>query len=314
MWAMEEYPRTLIEFEKQFTTEEQCHDYLFHIRWPEGFHCPRCGGVKAWPCEGTLFKCSSCTYKVSIIVGTIFQGTHLPLGIWFRAIWWIVSQKSGASALNLQKILGLGSYKTAWSLLHKLRRAMVRPGRESLSGVIEVDETYIGGMEEGVRGRETEKKSLVVIAAEEDGTGIGRIRMKQVKNVASESLHTFVEEAIEPGSTLHTDGWEGYSGIGKKGYRHKVTVIRKRKESASTLLPRVHRVASLLKRWLMGTHQGAVRHQHLEYYLDEFTFRFNRRTSRDRGKLFYRLLQQSVLIEATSFKNMISDQGRSKSK
>lgn len=310
MWAMEKYPRTLIEFENQFSTEEQCRDYLFHIRWPDGFHCPRCGSSKAWPCEGSLFKCSSCAYKVSIIVGTIFQGTHLPLGIWFRAIWWIVSQKNGASALNLQKILGLGSYKTAWSLLHKLRRAMVRPGRESLSGVIEVDETYIGGMEDGVRGRKTEKKSLVVIAAEKNGTGIGRIRMKQVKNASSESLHTFIEESIEPGSILHTDGWEGYSGVEKKGYRHKVTVIRKRKESASTLLPHVHRVASLLKRWLLGTHQGAVRNQHLEDYLDEFTFRFNRRTSKVRGKLFYRLLQQSVLIEATSFKNIISGQAK----
>jgi len=216
--------------------------------------------------------------------------------MWFRAMWWVISQKNGASALGIQQVLGLGSYKTAWSWLHKLRRAMVRPGRDRLSGRIEVDETYIGGLEEGARGRKTEKKSLVVVAAQEDGRKIGRIRMKRIQDASSKSLHPFVEEAIEPGSVIHTDGWEGYSGIEKKGYIHESTVIQKYKEFASDLLPSVHRVVSLLKRWLMGTHQGAVSHEHLEYYLDEFTFRFNRRTSRYRGKLFYRLMQQALSI------------------
>jgi transposase-like protein len=243
-----------------------------------------------------------------VIAGTIFQGTHKPLTLWFRAIWWVTSQKSGTSALGLKQILGLGSYQTAWLMMHKLRRAMVRPGRDRLSGKVEVDETYLGGLEEGVRGRQTEKKVLIVIAAQEVGEkGIGRIRMKKVSDASSESLHPFVEESIEPGSLVHTDGWNGYSGLESKGYFHEITILRRQKESASELLPRVHRVASLLKRWLLGTHQGAVSHEHLDYYLDEFTFRFNRRTSRHRGKLFYRLLQQAIQTEPIQYRQLVEN-------
>jgi transposase-like protein len=226
--------------------------------------------------------------------------------MWFRAIWWVTSQKTGASALGLQRVLGLGSYKTAWTWLHKLRRAMIRPGRERLSGRVEVDETYLGGSEDGVHGRQTERKALVVVAVEEKtGKRMGRIRMRRVKNASASSLHPFVRECVEPGSVVHTDGWEGYSGLGKKGYMHQVTVLAARAESASELLPRVHRVVSLLKRWLGGTHQGAVSHEHLDYYLDEFTFRFNRRTSRYRGKLFYRLLQNAVATDPTPYRMMV---------
>jgi transposase-like protein len=295
---MEDYPRSLIEFETRFSTEASCRDYLFQLRWPDGFRCPRCSRQKAWPIGSTLFQCAGCDYKASVVAGTIFQDTHKPLVLWFRAIWWVTSQKTGASALGLQRVLGLGSYKTAWAWLHKLRRAMVRPGRDRLCGTVEVDETYWGGFEESVRGRKTEKKVLIVIAAQEDGRGIGRIRMKRILDASSQSLHPFIEESIEPSSVIHTDGWEGYSAIEKKGYAHRVT---KRKESASDLLPRVHRVVSLLKRWLMGTHQGAVSPEHLDYYLDEFTFRFNRRTSRHRGKLFFRLLQQAVATSPTPY-------------
>ena len=302
---MEDYPRTLMEFEARFSTEESCRDYLFQLRWPEGFRCPRCRHEKAWPIGTTLFQCAKCGYRTSVIAGTIFQDTHKPLTMWFRAIWWVTSQKNGASALGLKRILGLGSYQTAWAWLHKLRRAMVRPGRDRLSGKIEVDETYLGSLEEGVRGRKMEKKALIVVAAEEVGRGIGRIRMKRIPDASSQSLHTFVGESIEPGSIVHTDGWEGYSGVEMKGYVHEITVLRKRKESASDLLPRVHRAVSLLKRWLMGTHQGAVSHEHLDYYLDEFTFRFNRRTSRYRGKLFYRLIQQAVVMEPEPYKQMV---------
>jgi len=227
--------------------------------------------------------------------------------LWFRAMWWITSQKNGASALALQRILGLGGYHTAWTWLHKLRRAMVRPGRDRLSGTIEVDETYIGGLEEGVRGRKTATKVLVVIAAEEDGRRIGRIRMRYIPDASAASLMPFIKEAIQPGSVVHTDGWVGYHPLDSKasGYIHHVTVLKEKKESASELMPRVHRVASLLKRWLLGTHQGAVSRQHLEYYLDEFTFRFNRRMSGSRGKLFFRLVQQAVAIEPTTYETMV---------
>jgi transposase-like protein len=303
---MNEYPQNLIEFENRFSTEQSCRDYLFQLRWSTGFCCPRCGHSKAWPSsKDFLFKCANCNYKTSVIAGTIFQDTHIPLTIWFRAMWLITSQKNGASALNLQQVLGFGSYKTAWSLLHKLRRAMVRPGRDQLFGTIEVDETYIGGHEEGKRGRKIEKKSLVVIAAQEDGRNIGRIRMKRIQNASAQNLQPFIVESVKQGSIIHTDGWEGYTGLENKGYTHKITIIKKSKESASNLLPRVHRVSSLLKRWLTGTHQGSVSKEHLDYYLDEFTFRFNRRASRYRGKLFYRLVQQAVSIEPTPYSDMV---------
>ncbi len=217
----------------------------------------------------------------------------------------MTSQKNGVSALGLQRVLGLGSYKTAWSWLHKLRRAMVRPGRDRLSGRVEVDETYWGSPEEGVRGRQTYTKSLIAIAAQEDGRGTGRLRMRRVRDASAESLMPFAEEAIERGSTVHTDGWLGYEPLQKRGYRHEVTFLDEGPESASKLLPRVHRVALLLKRWLLGTHQGAVNPEHLDYYLDEFTFRFNRRNSRSRGKLFYRLVQQAVAIDPVPYKSII---------
>ena len=220
-------------------------------------------------------------------------------------MWAVTSQKNGASTIGLQRVLGLGSYDTAWTWLHKLRRAMVRPGRDRLSGVVEVDETYWGSEEENVRGRQTENKALIVVAAQEDGQGIGRIRLRHIPDASAESLMPFIEEAIEPGSVVHTDGWVGYDFLKRKGYRHHITFLKGRKESASELLPRVHLVASLLKRWLLGTHQGAVSGEHLDYYLDEFTFRFNRRTARHRGLLFHRLLEQAVTVDPVPYASMV---------
>jgi transposase-like protein len=185
----------------------------------------------------------------------------------------------------------------AWTWLHKFRRAMVRPGRELLSGRVEVDECFIGAPEEEMRGRGTADKTLVVVAVEKNGKGIGRIRFKQIPNASSSTLNRFLQESVAHGSVVHTDGWKGYRKVDSIGYEHEVTVLKGKSESASELLPRVHLVISLLKRWLMGTHQGAVSHKHLDYYLDEFTFRFNRRKSMNRGKLFYRLAQQAVAVE-----------------
>ena len=187
--------------------------------------------------------------------------------------------------------------------MHKLRRAMVRPGRERLAGVVEVDETYWGAEEEGVSGRQTERKALIAVAAEERGRGLGRIRMQRVRNASAASLMPFVEESVEPGSVVHTDGWLGYEPLEKKGYQHRIVFLSGRRKQASELLPRVHQAISLLKRWLLGTHQGAVSHEHLDYYLDEFVFRFNRRSSRSRGKLFYRLVQQAVAVDPTPYRS-----------
>lgn len=302
---MEDYPRTIQELEDRFSTEENCRAYLVSLRWPDGFRCPHCQGVKAVLVRTTLFQCCVCRRQTSATAGTIFQDTRKPLVMWFRAMWYLTSQKNGASALGLQRVLGLGSYETAWTWLHKLRRAMVRPDRDRLSGWVEVDETLVGGLEEGVAGRQTESKVLVVIAAQADGPGLGRIRMRMIADASADSLHAFVQDSIEPGSTIHTDGWQGYTGLEKKGYPREITVLRGRRKEASKLMPRVHRVASLLKRWLLGTHQGAVAHQHLPYYLDEFTFRFNRRKSKSRGKLFFRLMQQAVTTPPATYDAMV---------
>jgi len=229
----------------------------------------------------------------------------MPLRTWFRAMWWVTNQKTGVSALGLQRALGLGSYKTAWTWLHKLRRAMVRPGRDRLAGWVEVDETYVGGVQPGRRGRQTETKALVGVAVEVERGRLGRIRLGRLGDASAPSLLAFVQDAVDPGSVVHTDGWLGYDPLGRHGYRHEVTWLQGQAQTPSQLMPHVHQVVSLLKRWLLGTHQGAVTHEHLEYYLDEFTFRFNRRRSRSRGKLFYRLVQQAVAIDPVPYESLV---------
>lgn len=294
-----------MDFERRFATDEACRDYLGALRWPEGFVCPRCQGKKGWKMTRGLWLCGDCRHQASVTAGTIFQDSHLPLSLWFRAMWYVTSQKNGTSALAIQRLLGLGSYKTAWTLLHKLRRAMVRPERDRLQGTVEVDEAYWGGEEVGVIGRQTEEKALIVVAAEEDGAGIGRIRMRRIATPDRANLHGFIRASIEPGSTVRTDGLQAYRRL--TGYRHDRQVQR-RQPPDEHLLPRVHRVISLLKRWLLGTHQGAVGHDYLDYYLDEFTFRFNRRTSRSRGKIFYRLAQQAVQVSPVPFDSLTKPQ------
>lgn len=311
---IEEYPRNLTELEANFGTEEACRGYLARLRWPDGFRCPRCGGGRSWPVRGSLLECAGCSCQTSVTAGTIFQDTRTPLPVWFRAMWWVTTQKNGASALGLQRVLGLKSYETAWAWLHKLRRAMVRPGRDRLTGRVEVDECYVGGLEEGLPDRLNLEKVLVVVAAQQDGPRIGRIRMRQIIDASAESLVPFVQDAVEPGSTIHTDGWSGYLPLEKKGYDHEVTILKGKKKTASQLMPRVHRVIALLKRWLMGTHQGAVSHKHLDYYLDEFTFRFNRRRSKGRGKLFFRLVQQAVAIEPVPLDHILHPEMKPKTK
>jgi transposase-like protein len=218
------------------------------------------------------------------------------LQLWFQAMWSIASQKYGANALGIQRVLGLGSYHTAWEWLHKLRLAMVRPGREKLSGIVEVDETYVGCQKPGKRGRGAEGKALVMIAVEDKNElGSGRIRLGRVEDASSNSLTKFIVDNVEVGSTVRTDGWKGYNDLIEKGYEH--VVQREMGEVGEEMLPLAHRIASLMKRWMMGTYQGAVREQHIDYYLDEYTFRFNRRTSASRGKLFYRLVQQAMLVD-----------------
>jgi transposase-like protein len=297
---MEDYPKTLSDLEKRFSTEESCRSYLYSLRWPNGFICPRCGHTKAWSTSDGLYRCESCSYKASLTAGTIFERTRKPLKEWFRVIWWVTGQKYGASAKGLQRILGIGSYETAWTWLHKLRRAMVRQGRDRLSGVIEIDETFVGGEKhDGKRGRGASGKSLVLVVAQRDGNKLGRIRLKRIPDASSQTLEGAIEETVDSGSVIRTDGWAGYNNISMLGYKHEI--VRTDSAVGENLLPGCNLVASLMKRWLGGTLQGAVAHEHLEYYLDEYTFRFNRRTSRYRGKLFYRLLQQAVITEVVTY-------------
>ena len=292
-----DYPRTFQEMDDWFRDDAACRKYIRRLRWPNGFVCRRCEATgEPWSTARGVFQCRACKGETSLTAGTIFQDTRKSLRMWFLAMWFVTSQKNGVSALGLQRVLGLGSYETAWTWLHKLRRAMVRPGRDCLFGVVEIDETYVGGPEEGQRGRKIETKEIVAVAAEENGRGIGRIRLQRIKDVSAESLLPFVQGVVAPGSVVHTDGWRGYSGLAAAGYKHQVTVISSGSDPAHVAMPRVHNVASLLKRWLLGTHQGGIQPQHLDCYLDEFTFRFNRRKSKARGLLFHRLAQQAVEV------------------
>jgi transposase-like protein len=298
---IEDYPRTLLELEQRFSDEAKCRDYLFTLRWPQGFICPVCG-AGGLAIRRDLWRCGECGRETSVIAGTIFQDSKLPLTVWVRAIWQVTSQKNGVSALSLQRVLGLGNYKTAWALLHKLRRAMVRPGRDRLSGVVEVDEAYWGAEESGVRGRQSVSKALIIVAAQADGKGIGRIRLRHIPDTNRATLHGFIAQAIAPGSTVVTDGLQAYREL--EGYVHARQIQQHQPAAAEHLLPRVHRVISLFKRWLLGTHQGAIAHDYLQDYLDEFTFRFNRRKSASRGKLFYRLAQQAVEVSPVPFDSL----------
>jgi transposase-like protein len=301
---MVDYPMEVIEFEKEFGTEDSCRAYLIKLRYRDGIiTCPLCGSQKSYPVKDNFFECASCGHQESILSGTLFQDSHKPLKLWFRAIWYITSQKTGTSALGLQRILGLGSYKTAWTWLHKLRRAMVRQERDKLSGRIEVDEAYFGSPEKGKkRGRGTGNKVVAAIAVEINDKKVGRIRIAVINDVSSTSLHGFIENAVEKGSTIVTDGWAGYNGIVGKGYSHEI--IRGKKEDS--LLPHVHTVISLIKRWIMGTLQGSYSKKHIPYYFDEYTFRFNRRKSKSRGMLFYRLLQNAVRLEPVTYAKIVA--------
>jgi transposase-like protein len=301
------FPHTVAELDRMFPDEDRCRAYLVWLRWPEGFVCPRCQGKAGWAASRGRFVCGDCRHQATVTAGTVFQDTRLPLRLWFHAIWQVVSQKNGASAASVQRSLGLRSYQTAWAWLHKLRRAMVLSGRTLLQGSVEVDETIVGGPEPGTWGASLgQRKYLVAIAAECVASAIGRIRLAPLLDRTRPKLHQFVSQSIEPGSTVITDGLAAYTGLDALGYRHRpVSLAGRPKPAAVQELPRVHRVAALLKRWLLGTHHGRIGPDHLEYYLDEFTFRFNRRRARSPGRLFYALLQQAVREDPAPYHTLI---------
>lgn len=291
------YPGTIQQLLNQFRTNEDCLRYLSKIRWDGRFRCPSCAHTSAWPIRRGYFRCTRCHFDTSVTQGTVFAHSRIPLKLWFLAIWYVVSQKQGINALGLSRTLGIKRQKTGWQLLEKIRRGMIRPNRGRLSGLVEVDEILIGGKRRKFEGRSPQGKTLVLVAAEVKGRrGIGRIRMLIIPDAAAGSLRVAVTAMVDQGSTVRTDGWTGYR-LKQWGYRHRL-IKRQPHNPGDDPTPLIHLVSSLLKRWLLGTHQGGIQTTHLQEYLDEFVFRFNRRTSRSRGKLFYRLIQNLLHVSS----------------
>ena len=306
--AGDDYPSNWRQLREWFGDEQACADYLFALRWPQGFVCPKCEMLgEPYRLSRQRLMCRHCRSQSSVTAGTVFEKTRISLSDWFAAVWYITSQKSGVSALGLQRVLGLGSYQTAWTMLHKLRRAMVNPNREPLNGIVEVDETFIGGQEAGKRSaiQYIAKKIPIIIAIElRDPKGFGRVRLRRLSSATKEEVLPFIQKEIERGAVIHTDGSPVYHKLPSLGYkRHKVVHLGA-EDPAHVTMPGVHRIASLLKRWLIGTFHGSVKYEQLDYYLDEYAFRFNRRTSQSRGLLFYRLLEQSVVTEPVGYQDI----------
>lgn len=296
-YISEDFPTSEIEFEKRFRSDKACYDYLFKMKWPNGFICPKCGHQYYWISAKYVYICKRCESHFSLTADTIMHDSKKPITYWFKAMWWFTTRKSGVNAINLQDLLGF-SYVTAWSWLQKLRRCTIRKDREKLSGRVEVDEFYIGGQKPGKRGRGAAGKRIVVAAVERKGRKIERIRLQIVDDCSSESLTTFIDQNVEEGSQVVTDGWKGYD-LDEDRYDHHQVLLSKSKDKYSALSG-VHLVASLVKRLILGTFQGRVDSKYLQNYLDEYVFRFNRRTSRNIGKKFMRIVQQvATSVKAT---------------
>jgi transposase-like protein len=302
-----DYPRTFLEFRDWFPDDEACLAYLEQLRWPNGFVCPLCDGNGGWRIkQRQMWMCSSCARKTSVTAGTIFHRSHTPLSTWFAAVWFVTSSKNGVSALALQQQLGFASYETAWAWLHKLRRAMVRPDRDMLRGVVELDEAFIGGVSVGKPGASTDKIPVQIAVEIIGKRKLGRVRFAVADKPGSRQLVDFACEVIEPGSEIHTDGLRTLRQLGTLGYTHSY-VNGYDAEDRDQVLPGAHLVSSLLKRWLIGTLHYSASDKHFAYYLDEYAFRFNRRNSTARGMLFYRLLQQAVATDPQPLAEITAD-------
>lgn len=308
-----DYPKTWSQFLDWFHSEDACRVYLETLKWPSGFICPKCEAIgQVNHSSRSRLICCVCRNQTTATAGTLFDKTRTELRVWFAAIWYITNQKHGVSALGLQRVLGLGSYETAWTMLHRLRRAMVRPARELLTGEVEVDETYLALTDRknplSSKGRKSNTTKILVAIAVEilQPKGFGRIRIRRIEKDDYATLMPFIRESVDPKASIHSDGSGAYNKLKKKGYKHRRTVHLGSDIPAHNTMPGVHRVAALLQRWLLGTHHGAIQPKQLDYYLDEFVFRFNRRTSKSRGLLFYRLLQQAVVTPPVTYQKIIA--------
>ncbi len=307
--AGKHYPKNYADFLSWFPDDVACLDYLDWLRWPSGFSCPYCTGIVGWRMKDGRWWCKACRHRVSATAGTIFHHTKTPLTIWFAVAWHMIAPKNGVSAKTLHRLLGFGSYQTAWAMLHRFRSAIGHAEHSKLSGDVEVDETMIGGARPGKRGRGADGKVLVAVAVEQRAQpkGFGRCRIQIIPSADAGSLRSFLLNHIEPGSTVLTDGLPSYQLAAGNDFTHRSTPIKNSGMEAHDVLPGVHRVAALVKRWLLGTHQGSFSTDHLQAYLDEFVFRFNRRESKARGMLFYRLLEQAVAMHPIRFEDLVAN-------
>jgi transposase-like protein len=305
-------PRDLPTFIARFGTDEQCREHLFKARWPEGFRCRACRHDDAYVlARRNIYECAACGQQHSLLTGTIFEQTKTDLAKWFLAIYLVTSSKGGISAMELQRQMGFGSYQTAWSWLHKIRKATVATGRKPLAERVEADETYLGAAKPGRAGRGAVGKAVVAGAVESGrgkarGRRLGRLRLKAVPDASAASLAGFLGQNLAKPASVVTDGWPAYARLGAAGYTHEPVNLSRSWGDAALRLPGIHLVFGLAKRWLLGTHHGAVSGKHLQAYLDEYVFRFNRRTARSISHRFARLLEQAVLTPPTTYRAIIA--------
>ena len=305
-------PEDMPSFLARFGTDEQCREYLFKARWPEGFRCAACGHDDAYTLKTKIvYECVACRKQHSLLAGTIFEQTKTGLSRWFLAIYLVTSSKGGIAATELRRQLGFGSYGTAWSWLHKIRKAVVRPDRQPLAGRVEADESYVGGPRPGKRGRGAAGKTLVGGAVEAGrgearGRRLGRLRLAVLPDASAASLEGFLAANVAKPATVATDGWRGYLGLPAEGYDHEPVSSSASRGDAALRLPGIHLVFGLAKRWLLGTHHGAVSEKHLPAYLDEYVFRFNRRTATLVSHGFARLIEQAVKTRPTTYREIIA--------
>ena len=308
----DDLPKDLPSFIGRFGTDAQCRDYLFHARWPDGFRCAGCDHADAYALRTKIvYECVACRKQHSLLAGTIFEQTKTGLAKWFLAIYLVTSSKGGIAATELQRQMGFGSYQTAWTWLHKIRRAMVRPDRKPLTERVEADETHVGGPKPGKRGRGAAGKTLVAGAVEAGrgkarGRRLGRLRLAMLPDASATSLEGFLAAQVAKPAAVATDGWSGYGGLPAKGYDHEPISLSASWGDAALRLPAIHLVFSLAKRWLLGTHHGAVSTKHLQAYLDEYVFRFNRRTAKRISHGFARLVEQAVQTTPTTYRQIVT--------
>jgi len=308
----DDLPQDLPTFIARFGTDEQCREHLFRARWPDGFRCRACGHGAAWALgRRNIYECAACGQQRSLLKGTIFEQTKTGLTKWFLAIYLVTSSKGGIAATELQRQMGFGSYQTAWSWLHKIRKAMIRPDRAPLAVRVEADETYVGGARPGRPGRGAAGKTLVAGAVEAGrgkarGRRLGRLRLALLPDAGAQSLEGFLAANVAQPAAVATDGWSGYADLPAKGYRHEPINLSAAWGDAALRLPAIHLVFGLAKRWLLGTHHGAVGKKHLPAYLDEFVFRFNRRTARSVSHRFARLIEHAVQIQPTTYRALVT--------